>query len=130
MRRDVSCLRHDVMVQQCGAALCGSISAALKDFLSYVAIPSISGSNNSHCMSRVRHTRHVHFPLFFLSSPLSFRCAPLAARSSNYQVWEAATGAPLLSFPGSSSNNEPSVYKLHGDMPQSQRTANFLRFTQ
>ncbi|KAF5831921.1 P-loop containing nucleoside triphosphate hydrolase protein [Dunaliella salina] len=46
------------------------------------------------------------------------------------KVWEAATGAPLLSFPGSSSSSEPPVYKLHGDMPQSQRTANFLGFTQ
>jgi len=48
------------------------------------------------------------------------------------QVWEAATGSPLLSIPGSSSDdsNDPAVFKLHGDMPQSQRTANFLRFTQ
>lgn len=46
------------------------------------------------------------------------------------QVWEAATGAPLLSSLDSSSSTEPCVYKLHGDMAQAQRTANFLRFTQ
>ncbi|KAG1671883.1 hypothetical protein FOA52_003450 [Chlamydomonas sp. UWO 241] len=33
--------------------------------------------------------------------------------------WEAATGAPLLSVP---------LLKLHGDMPQTERTAAFLRF--
>ena len=46
------------------------------------------------------------------------------------QVWESATGSPLLSSAGSDEGQGASVFKLHGDMPQAQRTANFLRFTQ
>ena len=34
--------------------------------------------------------------------------------------WAAACGAPLLAAP---------LYKLHGDMPQSERTATFVRFS-
>jgi len=43
--------------------------------------------------------------------------------------WRAAAGWQQQQR-RSSAAAEPCVYKLHGDMPQSQRTANFLRFTQ
>ena len=42
------------------------------------------------------------------------------------KAWEEAAGEPLLPAEGGST----CVCKLHGDMPQTQRTASFLRFTQ